>query len=73
MKLVSSIDDLQDILKVLPVTVRVALKLLESRFKHQVLGFEEASCLCPLLQRDSDCTAQSQKPRTTQTGQPEAS
>ena len=64
--MVSSIDDLQGILKV-PVTVRVALKLLESRFKHQVLGFEEASCLCPLLQSDSDCTAQSQKPRTTQT------
>ena len=42
MKMVSSIDDLQGILKV-PVTVRVALKLLESRFKHQVLDFEEAS------------------------------
>ena len=66
MKMVSSIDGLQGILKV-PVMVRVALKLLESRFKHHVLGFEEASCLCPLLQRDSDCTAQSQKPRTTQT------
>ena len=64
--MVSSIDDLQSILKV-PFTVRVALKLLERRFKHQVLGFEEAPCLCPLLQRDSDCTAQSQKPRTTQT------
>ena len=67
MKLVSSIYDLQDILKVLPVTVRVALKLLESRFKHQVLGFEKASCLCPLLQRDSEWTAQSQNPSTTQT------